>query len=56
MKRIRDSTNLHNYPSLIANMQIRVITKLPNSEQSYKGKVKTHNYANRQNQSTTGKL
>jgi hypothetical protein len=24
--------------------QIRVITKLPNSEQSYKGKVKTHNY------------
>jgi hypothetical protein len=31
--------------------QIRVITKLPNSEQSYKGKVKTHNYINRQNQS-----
>jgi hypothetical protein len=27
---------------------IRVITKLPNSEQSYKGKVKTHNYINRQ--------
>jgi hypothetical protein len=24
--------------------------------QSYKGKVKTHNYTNRQNQSTTGKL
>jgi hypothetical protein len=23
---------------------IRVITKLPNSEQSYKGKVKTHNF------------
>ena len=38
------------------NVQIRVITKLPNSEQSYKGKVKTHNYINRQNQSTTGKL
>ena len=36
--------------------QIRVITKLPNSEQSYKGKVKTHNYLNRQDQSTTGKL
>ena len=36
--------------------KIRVITKLPNSEQSYKGKVKTHNYTNRQNQSTTGKL
>ena len=31
-------------------------TKLPNSEQSYKGKVKTHNYINRQNQSITGKL
>ena len=38
------------------DMSIRVITKLPNSEQSYKGKVKTHNYTNRQNQSTTGKL
>jgi hypothetical protein len=34
---------------------IRVITKLPNSEQSFKGKVKTHNYINRKNQSTTGK-
>jgi hypothetical protein len=31
--------------------QARVITKLPNSEQSYKGKVKTHKYLNRQNQS-----
>jgi hypothetical protein len=37
-------------------LPINVITKLPNSEQSYKGKVKTHNYINRQNQSTTGKL
>ena len=37
-------------------LRIKVITKLPNSEQSYKGKVKTHNYINRQNQSTTGKL
>jgi hypothetical protein len=37
-------------------VSIRVITKLPNSEQSYKGKVKTHKYINRQNQSTTGKL
>ena len=36
--------------------EIKVITKLPNCEQSYKGKVKTHNYINRQNQSTTGKL
>ena len=35
---------------------IRVITKLPNSEQAYKGKVKTHKYINRQNESTTGKL
>ena len=35
---------------------IRVITKLPNSEQSNKGKVKTHKYINRQNQSTTRKL
>jgi hypothetical protein len=42
--------------SLKKDMLIRVITKLPNSEQSYKGKVKTHNYINRQNQSTTGKL
>ena len=38
------------------HLWIRVITKLPNSEQSYKGKVKTHKYINRQNQSTTGKL
>ena len=36
--------------------KLRVITKLPNSEQSYKGKIKTHKYINRQNQSTTGKL
>ena len=34
---------------------IRVITTLPNSEQSSKGKVKTHKYINRQNQSTTEK-
>ena len=40
----------------ISSQIIKVITKLPNSEQSYKGKVKTHNYINRQNQSTTGKL
>jgi hypothetical protein len=30
-------------------MLVRVITNLPNSEQSYKGKVKTRNYINRQN-------
>jgi hypothetical protein len=35
---------------------IRVIRKLLNSKQSSKGKVKTHKYINRQNQSTTGKL
>jgi hypothetical protein len=35
----------YKYPGKYA---IRVITKLPNSEQSYKGKVKTHNYINRQ--------
>ena len=33
-----------------------IITKLPNTEQSYKGKGKTHKSTNRQNQSTTGKL
>ena len=37
-------------------LKIKVITKLPTSEQSYKGKVKTHKYTDRQNQSTTGKL
>jgi len=37
----------------MSNHSIRVITKLPNPEQSYKGKVKIHNYINRQNQSTT---
>ena len=42
--------------SISVSYGIRVITKLPNSEQSYKGKVKTNNYINRQNQSTTGKL
>ena len=45
-----------NQESKIQTEKIRVITKLPNSEQSYKGKVKTHKYINRQNQSTTGKL
>ena len=46
-------TLVHNL--MICN-EIRIMTKLPNSEQSYKGKVKTHNYIYRQNQSTTGKL
>jgi hypothetical protein len=56
---IANHSNLYNEqsaPFLIHDLflglyQIRVITKLPNSEQSYKGKVKTHNYINRQNQS-----
>jgi hypothetical protein len=34
--------------AMIAITYIRVITKLPNSEQFYKGKVKTHKYINRQ--------
>jgi hypothetical protein len=37
-------------------LELRVLTKLPNSEQSSNGKVKTHKYINRQNQSTNGKL
>ena len=37
-------------------MEIRVITKLPNTEQSSKGKGKTYKSTNRHNQSTTGKL
>jgi hypothetical protein len=41
---------------VVLNRSISVITKLPNSEQFYKGKVKTHKYINRPNQSTTGKL
>jgi hypothetical protein len=36
--------------------QIRVITKLPNTEQSSKGKGKTHKSTNRQNQLTTENL
>ena len=42
--------------SVLLVEEIRVITKLPNSEQFNKGKIKTHKYINRQNQSTTGKL
>ena len=50
-------TNINTTPSSgYPKEEIKVITKLPNSEQSYKRKVKTHNYINRQNQSTTGKL
>jgi hypothetical protein len=35
----------YNYDLIVGS----IITKLPNSEHSYKGKVKTHNYINRQN-------
>ena len=42
--------------SVLVSLQIRVIAKLPNTEQSSRGKVKTHKSINRQNQSTTGKL
>jgi len=47
---------LHNFCKRKTYFTLRVITKLPNSEESYKGKVKTHKYINSQNQSTTGKL
>jgi hypothetical protein len=47
---------LHPHRMLQIQSEIRLITKLPNSEQSSKGKVKTHKYINRQNKSTTGKL
>jgi hypothetical protein len=54
------STTFNNFTviswSVLLVEEIRVITKLANSEQSAKGKVKTHKYINRQNQSTTGKL
>jgi hypothetical protein len=48
-----DMVNMEENISWIVN---KSNNKLPNSEQSYKGKVKTHRYINRQNQSTTGKL
>ena len=50
------NTSYHYPVPKTVHVGIRVITKLPNSEQSYKGKGKTHKYINRQNQSTTGKL
>jgi hypothetical protein len=48
------TSQIPNHGYICKYLEIRVITKLPNSEQSYKGKIKTH--INRQNQSTTGKL
>jgi hypothetical protein len=47
---------VHICPTPGTGFPIRVITKLPNTEQSSKGKGKTHKSTNRQNQSTTGKL
>jgi hypothetical protein len=44
------------YLRLYFNVLVFEANKLANSEQSYKGKVKTHKYINRQNQSTNGKL
>jgi hypothetical protein len=44
------------YSEMYKDKEVKNIFKLPNCEQSYKGKVKTHNYINRQNQSTIGKL
>jgi hypothetical protein len=59
-KIVSDSPDLHSRWLMLQKIeistQIKVITKLPNSEQSYKGKVKTHKYIKRQNQSTTGIL
>jgi hypothetical protein len=40
----------------VIKVGVMVLEKLPNSEQSSKGKVKTHKHIHRQNQSTTAKL
>jgi hypothetical protein len=45
----RKNNDLQNITQKTKDRAIKVITKLPNSEQSYKGKVKTHKYINRQN-------
>jgi hypothetical protein len=45
----RTNNDLQNITQKTKDRAIKVITKLPNSEQSYKGKVKTHKYINRQN-------
>ena len=42
--------------TICANVLDKRNKKLPNTEQSSKGEVKTHKSTNRQNQSTTGKL
>jgi hypothetical protein len=51
-----DTSSGRSVPFCILQQVSFFFSKLPNSEQSYKGKVKTHNYINRQNQSTTEKL
>jgi hypothetical protein len=56
MYRLLLLTKLNQNKLKLQSLKIRVITKLPNSEQSYRGKVKTHKCINRQNQSTTGKM
>ena len=52
----KKTTHTHKHTNTVTTYQIRVITKLPNTEQYSKGKGKTHKSTNRQNQSTTGKL
>jgi hypothetical protein len=52
----RNKYRYHIIKRIIGLLCIQWFTKLPNFEQSYKGKVKTHKCINRQNQSTTGKL
>jgi hypothetical protein len=54
MNVVENEYHFHSFNVVVT--QIRVITKLPNFEQSSKWKVKTHKYINRQNQSTTLKL
>jgi hypothetical protein len=42
---VRENDTLRNFvqqAEMINPLEIKVITKLPNSEQSYKGKVQTH--------------
>jgi hypothetical protein len=53
--------NFYSSPKSVLNFSEDLEIRLrdlgvPNSEQSSKGKVKTHKFINRQNQSTTGKL
>ena len=50
---LHSEVNQYNKPK---KQTIRVITTLPNIKQSSKGKDKTHESINRQNQSTTRKL